>query len=296
MCDQDHLARMGPVSKRRGKAAGVSRREFAALGALATAAALAPAGGAVSQARARDESTVSFDVPGGRMDGFFVHPAQGRSPAIIVWPDIAGLRDAFMAMSRRLAAQGYAVLVLNPYYADEEAPQFDDFDDFRSSGGMEKVTPWREKLTAATVMETAKAVVAYLDADEAVDPARGIGVQGYCMGGPLAVWTAAAAPERVKAVASFHGGRLVGEEDTSPVKMIGQTQASFLFAIARDDDRTAPGDKDALKAAAEATGRPAQIRVFRADHGWTVADSPAYNYDEDDASWELLLDLYEAAL
>ena len=296
MCDQDHLARMGTISKRRGKTAGVSRREFAALGALATVAALAPANRAAAQAGGRDERTVTFDVPGGRMDAFFVHPVQGKHPAVIVWPDIAGLRDAFMSMSRRLAAQGYSVLVLNPYYADEEAPQFDDFDDFRSGGGMDKVAPWREKLTAASVMETAKAVVAYLDGNEAVDTARGIGVQGYCMGGPFAVWTAAAAPERVKAAASFHGGRLVGEEETSPVKMIGQTQASFLFAIARDDDRNAPCDKDALKAAADAAGRQAEVKVYRGDHGWTVADSPAYNYDEDDASWEALLDLYEAAL
>jgi carboxymethylenebutenolidase len=283
-------------SARRRETGGVSRREFAALGAAATAVALAPIDRAAAQAGGRDESTVSFDVPGGRMDGFFVHPAQGKSPAVIVWPDIAGLRDAFMSMSRRLAAQGYAVLVLNPYYADEEAPQFDDFDDWREQGGMEKVAPWRAKLTPAVVMETAKAVVAYLDADDAVDATRGIGVQGYCMGGPFAVWTAAAAPERVKAAASFHGGGLVGEDDTSPVKMIGQTQARFLFAIARDDDRNAPGDKDALKAAADAAGRPAEVRVYRADHGWTVADSPAYNYDEDDASWEQLLDLYNDAL
>lgn len=296
MCDEDQLARMGEIARRRRGSGGVNRREFAALGAAATAAALAPLGRAEAQTGGRRETTVRFDVPGGRMDGFFVHPAQGKSPAVIVWPDIAGIRDSFMAMARRLAAQGYAVLVLNPYYADQEAPQFDDFDAFREQGGMEKVAPWREKLTPMVVMDVARAVVAYLDGDEAVDTARGIGVQGYCMGGPFAVWTAAAAPERVKAAASFHGGRLVGEEDTSPVRMIGQTQASFLLAIARDDDRNSPGDKDALKAAAEAAGRPAQVRVFRADHGWTVADSPAYNYDEDDASWEMLLDLYEAAL
>jgi carboxymethylenebutenolidase len=161
---------------------------------------------------------------------------------------------------------------------------------------MEKVAPWREKLTAAAVMDTAKAVVAYLDGNEAVDTARGIGVQGYCMGGPFAVWTAAAAPERVKAVATFHGGGLVGEEDTSPVKLLGQTQASYLFAIARNDDRTAPGDKDALKAAAAAAGRPAEVKVYRADHGWTVADSPSYDYDEDDAAWGRLLELSSKTL
>lgn len=296
MCDRDQLADMGRKARRRTAAAELSRRQFAAMGAVATVIACSPLDSAVAQAARLAESTVTFDAPDGRMDGFFVHPAQGKFPAIIVWPDIAGVRDAFMSMSRRLARQGYAVLVLNPYYRDEAAPQFDDFDAFREGGGMDKVTPWREKLTAAAVMDTAKAVVAYLDTQDEVDTARGIGVQGYCMGGPFAVWTAAAAPERVKAVASFHGGRLVGEDETSPVKLIGQTQASYLFAIARDDDRNAPADKTALKAAADAAGRPAEVKVYRGDHGWTVADSPAYNYDEDDASWEQLLDLYDAAL
>jgi len=287
---------MGKLSRPRGQASGLSRREFAAMGAVATAIALTPFDGAEAQQVRLDESNVTFDAPDGKMDAFFLHPGGTKSPAIIVWPDIAGPRDAFSSMGRRLAREGYAVLILNPYYRDKEAPQFDDFDDFRTNGGMEKVAPWREKLTAEAVMATAKAVVAWLDMQDAVDTTRGIGVQGYCMGGPFAVWTAVAAPERVKAVATFHGASLVGDEATSPVKMIAQTQASFMFAIARNDDRTAPGDKDALKAAAAAAGRPAEIKVYRADHGWTVADSPVYNYDEDDASWERLLALYSTAL
>jgi carboxymethylenebutenolidase len=291
VCDQDHLAEM----EKSPKPAGMSRREFAAAGAAATAIALTPLDGAEAQPNRLEESNVSFDAPDGRMDAFFIHPAS-KSPAVIVWPDIAGPRDAFNSMGRGLAREGYAVLILNPYYRDAEAPEFEDFEAFRTGGGMDKVAPWRAKLTATAVMDTAKAVVAYLDGNDAVDTAKGIGVQGYCMGGPFAVWTAAAAPERVKAVASFHGGGLVGEDPTSPVKMLGQTQASYLFAIARNDDRTAPGDKDALKAAAEAAGRPAEIKVYRADHGWTVADSPAYNYDEDDASWTRLLALYSTAL
>ncbi|HEU4649857.1 MAG TPA: dienelactone hydrolase family protein [Croceibacterium sp.] len=287
---------MGKSARPRGQAPGLSRREFAAMGAVATAIAVTPLDSAEAQRARLDESNVTFDAPDHRMDGFFVHPGEGKHPAVIVWPDIAGPRDAFSSMARRLAREGYAVLILNPYYRDQEAPQFDDFDDWRTNGGMEKVAPWREKLTAEAVMATAKAVVAYLDAEDAVDTAKGIGVQGYCMGGPFAVWTAAAAPERVKAVASFHGAGLVGEDATSPVKMIAQTQASYFFAIARNDDRTAPGDKDALKAAADAAGRPAEIKVYKGDHGWTVADSPAYNYDEDDASWERLLALYSTAL
>ena len=286
MCDQDQLAAMGPT---------VSRRQFAKFGALATAAACAPLYPAQAQGGLA-ETEAHFDAPGGKMDAFFVRPSQGKYPAVIVWPDIAGLRDSFMAMSRRLARTGYAVLVLNPYYRDQEAPQFDDFDDWRTQGGMEKVAPWREQLTAPNIMETAKAVVAWLDQQEAVDTAKGIGTQGYCMGGPFTVWTAAAVPERVKAAASFHGGGLVGDADTAPVKLLGQTQASYFFAIAKNDDTSAPGDKGALQAAAAAAGRPAEIKVYRGDHGWTVADSPVYDYDEDDASWERLLNLYETAL
>lgn len=286
MCDRNQLAAMGPA---------VSRREFAKLGALATAAACAPLSPAQAQS-GLTEIEARFEAPGGTMDAFLARPSQGTHPAVIVWPDVAGLRDAFMAMARRLARVGYVVVTLNPYYRNEKAPQFDDFEDWRSQGGMEKVAPWREHLTAPNIMETAKAVVAWIDKQEGVDTAKGIGTQGYCMGGPFAVWTAAAVPERVKAVASFHGGGLVGDAETAPVKLIAQSQASYFFAIAKNDDASAPGDKDALKAAAETAGRPAEIKVYRGDHGWTVADSPAYNYDEDDASWERLLDLYETAL
>ena len=287
MCDEKQLAEMARAP--------VNRRQFGKLGALAGLAALAPAGNASAQG-ALMETYPTFDAPGGTMDAFFVYPAEGKHPAIIVWPDIAGLRDSFMAMGRRLARRGYAVLVVNPFYRNEPAPQFDDFDAFREQNGFEKVAPWRELLTPEAVMETAKATVEWLDLQEMVDTSKGIGTQGYCMGGPFTVWTAAAAPERVKAAASFHGGGLVGEGETAPVNMLGATQASYLFAIARNDDRTSPGDKDALKAAAAAAGRPAVVEVFRADHGWTVDDSPAFDFEAGDRAWERMITLYTAAL
>lgn len=291
MCDQDSLSDMG--GRERGR--GVNRREFTAMGAVATLIACTPMDDADAAGRLT-EQTVIFDAAGGKMDAFFARPVDGKHPGIIVWPDIAGLRDSFMSMSRRLAGEGYSVLVLNPYFQDQEAPQFDDFDAWREQGGMEKVGPWRAKLTPEAVMETAKAAVAFLDKQDSVDTSKGIGTQGYCMGGPFTVWTAAAVPERVKAAASFHGGGLVGEEATSPSQMLAQTQASYLFAIAKNDDARAPGDKDALKAAATAAGRQAEIKVYPADHGWTVADSPVYDYDQDDASWVRLLNLYKTAL
>jgi len=288
MCDQEQLAAMSRK--------GLSRRGFAKLGAVAAVAACTAPDEADAQQGVQAEVAARFDAPGGTMDAYFVHPVTGKHPAVIVWPDIAGLRDSFMAMGRRLSREGYAVLVLNPYYQDGEAPQFDDFDAWREQGGMEKVAPWRAKLTPENVMGAAKAAVEWLDKQDSVDKTKGIGTQGYCMGGPFTVWSAAGAPERIKAAASFHGGGLVGEDATSPVKMLGQTQASFLFAIARNDDRTAPTEKDVLKAAAAEAGRPAEIEVYRADHGWTVDDSPAFDFDAADRAWARLLNLYKTAL
>ena len=288
MCELDQVSEMGRVS----------RRQFGKVGAVAgLGAAFAPWATACAQgAGGLVENDVSFPAPGGTMDAFFVHPAEGKHPAVILWPDIAGLRDAKKVMARRLASSGYAVLVANPFYRDQPAPQFADFEDFRANEGFQKVGPWRARMNAEGVSETARAVVAWLDTRDAVDTARGIGNQGYCMGGPFTVWTAAAVPERVRAAASFHGGGLVGDADTAPIKLLPATQASYLIAIARNDDERAPAEKDQLKAAAEAAGRPAEIEVYQGDHGWTVPDSPVYNEAEAERAWTRLLALYEGAL
>ena len=287
MCDQDQLLDMG---KR-----GVSRREFGAVSAMAALAACA-ASEEVQAQGGLTEADVTFAAPGGTMDGFFVHPATGKHPGVILWPDIAGLREAKKVMARRLAGAGYSVLVPNPFYRSAPAPQFKDFDDWRTQGGMQKVQPWMAQNTPAALTETARAVVAWLDSQESVDTAKGIGNQGYCMSGGWTVRTAAAVPGRVKAAASFHGGQLVGDAPDSPDKLLDDTQASFLFAIAKNDDARAPGDKDALKAAAAAAGRPAEVEVYQGDHGWTVPDSPVYNQAEADRAWERLLNLYKTNL
>jgi len=293
MCELDQLSEMGRVS----------RRQFGTLGAVAgIGAAFAPWATACAQGTGGlTENDVSFDAPGGTMDGFFVHPAEGKHPAVILWPDIAGLRDAKKVMARRLAASGYSVLVPNPFYRSAPAPQFKDFEDFRANGGFQKVGPWMAQNSHDNVTETARAVVAWLDQQPAVDTARGIGNQGYCMGGPFTVRTAAAVPARVKAAASFHGGGLVpgpnnADDPNVPIKLLPQTQASYLIAIAKNDDERAPAEKDALKEAMAAAGRQAEIEVYQGDHGWTVPDSPVYNEAEAERAWARLLALYESAL
>ena len=273
MCDESKLADWAKEA--------ISRRRF---GALTGAAALAACASGESEGWAQPtglaglrERGVNFETPDGRLDGHFVQPESGSHAAVILWPDIAGLREAKRNIARNLAAEGYAVLVVNPYYRDVTGEQFADFAAFIAGGGFGKVGPWRAKLTAEAIMRDARAIADWLDRQEGVSQAKGIGTQGYCMGGPFTVWSAAATP-RIRAAASFHGGGLVREGNPlSPHALIGKTEASFLIAIARDDDAKAPADKTALREAASAAGRPARIEVYAGNHGWMVADSPAYN-------------------
>ncbi|MEM7665262.1 MAG: dienelactone hydrolase family protein [Pseudomonadota bacterium] len=278
----------------------ISRRQFGALTGVAALTACG-AGEATSEEPAPDleitETPVTFATEDGTMDAMFVHPAQGKHPGVIFWPDIASIREAKRNMARRLAGQGYAVLVLNPYYRDVAGEQFEDFAAFIADSGFQKVGPWREKLNADSIRRDTVATVAWLDEQAAVDTSRGIGTQGYCMGGPFTVWSAAAVPERIKAAASFHGGGLVREDDPrSPHNVLDDTQASFLIAVAQDDDAEAPGDKVLFAKAAGRAGQSANVDVYEGDHGWTVPDSPAYAEPAAEKAYADLLTLYEGAL
>ncbi|MHA7820284.1 MAG: dienelactone hydrolase family protein [Erythrobacter sp.] len=285
----------------------ISRRQFGVLAGTAAVVACAP--GEVTEAEenrapeasptagALTDGVVRFDTADGQMDAFFVHPVKGAYPGVILWPDIASLRESKREMARRLAGEGYAVLVLNPYYRDRTGEQWPDFAAFIEDDGFEKVGPWREKHTADAIASDASAAVAWLDAQEAVDPKRGIGVQGYCMGGPLTVWSAAGVPNRIKAAASFHGGGLVREGDPlSPHRTLDRAEAAFLIAVAQDDDAEDPEAKEEFRKAALAAGRPVDVDVYAGDHGWTVLDSPAYAEAPAERAWNDLLELYGANL
>ncbi|MET1755426.1 dienelactone hydrolase family protein [Novosphingobium sp. RD2P27] len=271
----------------------VSRREFTVLGAaiaLAGCTADVRAAGTSSNLR---ERMVEITTADGIADAFFVYPAQGAHPGIVMWPDIAGLREAKKVMARRLAAAGYAVLCVNQYYRGGPAPILQSFSEFRTPEGQTKIKPLREALTTEAVTRDAGAYVTFLDGEAAVDKTRGIGSNGYCMGGPFTVRTAAAAPRRVGAAASFHGAGLVTDEPDSPHRLLARTKAAYLFAIARNDDAKDPSVKEQLRKAADAAGVPAEIEVYPADHGWCVPDSPAYDPIEADKAWERMLTLFD---
>jgi carboxymethylenebutenolidase len=271
---------------------GLSRREFAALGASAALAGCA--GGAMDGEDTSEirEGIIEITTADGVADAFFVRPAKGAHPGIVMWPDIAGLRDAFKIMARKLAADGFAVLVVNQYYRGGPAPVMQSFSEFRTPEGQEKIKPLREALTAEAITRDAKAYVAFLDGDPAVDKKRRIGSNGYCMGGPFTVRTAAAAPNRVGAAVSLHGAGLVTEAPDSPHRLLASTKASYMVAVARNDDAKDPASKETFRKAAEAAGRPADVEVYAADHGWTVPDSPAWDPTEADRAWVKMVALF----
>ena len=288
MCDEQDLARWA-----RGA---VSRRTFGAGAIAAGAAACAPIEGTAGESSPAPltERKVTFAIADGMMDGEFFHPSMGKHPGVILWPDIAGIRPAKRQMARRLAKEGYAVLLANPYYRDVAGQQFADFADFAGQGGFQKVTPWRRKFTVDTIVSDTAGCVEWLLAQDAVDGARGMGAQGYCMTGSFAL-VAPAAHASMMAGASFHGGGLVREEERSPHRMMRE-DAHYLIAIAKTDDAKAPDDKTALREAAAAVGADAEIEVYGGDHGWCVPDSPSYDEAEAERAWTRLLALYAKAL
>ncbi|MEM6827933.1 MAG: dienelactone hydrolase family protein [Pseudomonadota bacterium] len=294
MCDEAKLQQWARES--------LSRRQFTALTGAAALTACAPEAATGQNTDAPtptklSESGVTFETADGTMDAFFVHPAEGKHPAVVFWPDIGSIREAKRNMARRLAGEGYAVLVLNPYYRDVAGEQFADFADFIQNQGFAKVRPWRSKLDADSIGRDASSAVTWLDEQPSVDTAKGVGTQGYCMGGPFTVWSAAAVPERIKAAASFHGGGLVREDyEKSPHKLLDEASASFLIAVARDDDADAPDDKTTFADAAEAAGRTSVVDVYDGDHGWTVPDSPSYAEPAAEKAYADLLSLYSSAL
>lgn len=272
-------------------ATAITRRRFGLVGGAAVLAAWHGTGAAGAGATVV-ERAVTVTTPDGTADAVFYHPAKGKHPGIVMWPDIAGIRDANKAMARRLAAAGYAVLLVNQYYRSAKAPIMATLSEWRTPEGQAKLKPMIAAINPAGTTRDAAAFVAWLDKQAAVDTRRGIGSNGYCMGGPFTVRTALAAPNRVRAAASLHGAALVTDGPDSPHRLLGQTKASFLFAIARNDDARSPGDKDALKAAAQAAGHKAEVEVYAADHGWTVPDAPVYNQAEAERAWSRMLALF----
>jgi len=286
MCDQDHFEE----DRQKYEALGlVTRKQFGAMLGAGLAMMLPKAADAVTVT----ETDVNVTTPDGVADCYFVHPATGTAPGVLMWPDIFGLRPAFRNMGKRLAESGYSVLVVNPFYRVKKAPTAE-------AGGatpIQEVRPLAQALNETTQMTDAKAFVGWLDGQASVAKDRKIGTQGYCMGGPIAFRTAAAVPDRVGAVGSFHGGGLVTDAANSPHLQAAKSKAQFLICIAENDDARSPNDKNVLKETFAKANLPAEIEVYAgAAHGWCPPDSRVYNEPQAEKAWSRLLVLYGKAL
>ena len=282
----------------------LSRRDFVA---MSIAAGLAAAAGSSSAADLQVvETNVEVKTPDGVCDAAFIHPATGSHPGVLIWPDAFGLRPSMRDIGKRIAAEGYSVLVPNPFYRLAKAPVIQDPSSFsfQNPADMAKLQPLMASINAAGAAEKdASAYVAFLDAQPQVNKAKKMGTQGYCMGGPLVVRTAAALPDRIGAGASFHGGGLVTNTPASPHLLAPKIKARMYFGIASNDDMRQPDAKDKLREAFAAAKVPAEIEVYPESlHGWCVPDMPMQNgkpiYNKPDAekAWAKLVALYKRAL
>jgi carboxymethylenebutenolidase len=274
------------------KAGDMSRRGFG----VVTAAMLAACATSPANAKEVAESDVKITTPDGVADCYFVHPAAGKHPAVLIWPDIMGLRPAFRMMAKRLAESGYSVLVVNPYYRKVSGEVFHEGESFADPAVRGRLVPLMQSLTADGTKTDAVTFLKYLDGQKSVDTKKKAGTTGYCMGGPLVVRTAAAVPDRIGAVGSFHGGGLVTKNPDSPHLLIAGTKASYLFCIAENDDKNQPEAKTVLRETCDAAGRPAEIEVYAAQHGWCPPDSAVYNKELAEKAWSRLLATFETAL
>jgi carboxymethylenebutenolidase len=291
MCDNDSMDDMLEYQLR---SAALSRRQFGALTIGAGLLSMLPAAaGAVDV----QESEVDIKTADGTADAYFVHPAAGAHPAVLIWPDIFGLRPAFRQMGKRLAESGYAVLVINPFYRTKRAPTAPEHPDFNDPATRSALMALMGSLTPQTAATDASALVSWLDGQKAVDRKRRMGTTGYCMGGPYTMRTAATVPDRIGAGASFHGGGLVTDKADSPHLLIPKMKAHYLIAIAENDDQRQPEAKDVLRAAFAKAGVPAEIEVYAGTlHGWCPIDSQVYNHDQAEKAWSRMLVLFKSAL
>jgi carboxymethylenebutenolidase len=277
----------------------LSRREFVA---MSVAAGIVAAAGSVSAADMPvTEKMVDVKTPDGTCDAAFIYPTTGSHPGVIIWPDAFGLRPAMRDIGKRIAAEGYSVLVVNPFYRMTKAPGVDIAHfSFTNPDDMKKLQGLMGPLnTPGGIEKDAAAFVAFLDQQKEINKSKKFGTQGYCMGGPLVVRTAAALPDRIGAGGSFHGGGLVTDQPTSPHLLASKIKARMYFGVAANDDMRQPDAKDKLK---EAFGQKAEVEVYKSNHGWCVPDMPApptmpiYNKPDAEKAWTKLVALYKAGL
>ena len=267
-------------------------------GALALGAGLVASVSAIAADTAVSETDIVIPTTDGSCDAALFHPTgDGRWPGVIIFTDVLGLRPVFRDMGRRLAAEGYTVVVPNPFYRTRKAPVLSGPFDFSKPEDRAKLVELTAPLNNDTKSRDAMAYIAFLDTLPQVKADGRIGVVGYCMGGPYTLLAAAAVPGRVGAGVSLHGGNLVTDKPDSPHLLVARSKASFYFGIATNDDQRQPDAKDKLREAFAAAGLPAKIEVYAdCQHGWCVSDGMVFNKAGAERAYGEMTTLYRQVL
>ena len=244
------------------------------------------------------EKDVEIETNDGVCEASLSYPVEGEYPAVIIWTDIGGLRPAFREMGKKLASQGYSVLIPNPFYRLSRLPTPEKDFDFKNPDHKSKGIEMMKTLYEEGGIENDTInFVKYLDEQKHVNPSKKMGVNGYCMGGFMMMRTVSALPERFGAGCSFHGGGLVIDGPKSPHHLIPKMKSNFHIAIACDDDEKEPHVKDTLRETFNDAGLNANIKVYEdARHGWCVSDTPVFHASQARVAWDTFSTIFKKSL
>lgn len=243
------------------------------------------------------EREMQMEMPEGMADAILFAPEAGQGfPGVLFLPDIGSIREANRGMARRLAAEGYAVMLVNPFYRTGRPPLWT----FERNWGDPKTKQRFEELTSP-LTSTARAADAnsYIDRlkeQPEVKPGM-VGIVGYCFTGAMALRGPASRPEAVAAAASFHGGSLFNQTDPqSPYRLLPDIEARLYFGHATNDSSMTAEQIAGFEQALAEWGGIFESETYAAAHGWTVPDNPAYNEPEAERAFTRLTQLFAETL
>jgi carboxymethylenebutenolidase len=243
------------------------------------------------------EKKVEARTPDGIADcEYFAASESGQWPGVIMYTDVLGIRDVFRTMARRLVDDGYSVLLPNLYYRVAKDPVFS----FKPAFGEEKTVARIAELRPSAASDlVSRDVGAYVETLLAQPQTKGpkAGAVGYCMGGGIAMRTAAALPEKVGAAASFHGSRLYSDDADSPHLLLPMIKGKLYFGFAVEDKTMPPEAIAGLKQALSSNANAWDDDIYEgAKHGWCVADHNVYNHAQAERAWEHMLRLFRSTI
>ncbi len=238
------------------------------------------------------EATIQLTTPDGVMPTRMYHPdGAGPWPVVIFYMDGVAIRPTLFEMARRLAAHGYYVVLPDLFYRSGSYPPFDGATVFGNPEARAKLMELIKSVTQAGLAADTQAINTYVDADPAADATR-IGTVGYCMGGSAALAAAGRDPDRVRAAASYHGGRLATDAADSPHVLAPKIRAHVYVGYAENDNGFQEPQRALLEKSLTDAKVPHTIELYHAAHGFTMADLPVYDKDEAERHWKTMLALF----